>query len=94
MAIVQIVAPTTAQTTSASFTLTGPFVLYGEGFSGREVAILEQEVTSGVWVKVTNLDGYVGVGKFPNSAYYGALGTFRINKGATNGSASVSYEVQ
>jgi hypothetical protein len=94
MAIVQIVAPATARTTSASFVVTGPFVLYGEDFEIDEYAVLEQEVTADVWLPLTTKDGLAGVSKYPNAMYWDGIGTFRVVKSVTNAEASVSYEVQ
>ena len=94
MAIVQLIAPTLSQATSAPFSVTGPFVLYGELFLIGEAAILEQEVTSSVWRRVTDQNGGIGVTNQPNTLYWDSVGTFRVVKEATQGLASVSYEVQ
>ena len=92
--MIEIIAASTAASTSASFTTTGPFVIYSIDFDSNEYAILEQEVASGSFRRATGELGMIGVSKFPNCVYFGAAGTFKISKGVTVKAASVHYEEQ
>lgn len=94
MAIVTIVAATQSAVTSAEFTVTGPFILYGELFGIGESAVLQQEISTDVWRDATDQHGSVGVSNTPNTMYWDGFGTFRIRKSITQASAIVSYEEQ
>lgn len=92
--MIEIIGATQDAVTSAEFTTTAPFILYGEGFLDGESAVLQQEISTDSWRDVTDRIGSVGISNTPNTMYWDGIGTFRIRKGATQALATVSYEEQ
>ena len=95
MAITVKIAATKSAVSGAAteFTATGPFVLYGDGFGVHEHAKLLRLGPSGAQHPLTNEREQVKVSAYPNTVIVGFPGTFRIDKMATNETASVGYEL-
>lgn len=95
MSIESIIAATTEAVSGVSteFTVAGAFWLFGTGFAVGEGAIIEGIGPDGNYRKSTNKEGFLHVSAFPNTVYCDLpAGTYRINKAATVGEASVGFE--
>jgi hypothetical protein len=75
------------------FETTGPFTLYGDGFTGYlEQAVLHRLGPSGDYHPATNKDGVIRVKDFPNMVRVDTAGTFRVQRTSSIAEASVGYE--
>lgn len=79
-------------TDATEFTTTGPFVLIGEGFSAiEERAELYIKGPSDAFIPLTDKEGRVFVGQYPNAIPVDTPGTFRVSKTPTASEVSVAY---
>ena len=82
-------------TIGVDFVTSGPFVFYGDYFTGPisgENATLYRLGPSGDYVPATNADGIIRIGAAPNTIYIDNGGNYRIGKTATLSTTSVGYE--